>query len=74
LNDFIALQKETSLVSIIGVVEATRAAQIYNSRTFNYTSYLAAAVLFLAITVPLTRVTDWMLARQGLRRSGSRIA
>jgi polar amino acid transport system permease protein len=74
LNDFIALQKETSLVSIIGVVEATRAAQIYNSRTFNYTSYFAAAVLFLAITVPLTRLTDWLLARQGLRRGGSRIA
>jgi polar amino acid transport system permease protein len=74
LNDFIALQKETSLVSIIGVIDATRAAQIYNSRTFNFTSYFAAAVLFLSITVPLTRLTDWLLARQGLRRGGSRIS
>jgi polar amino acid transport system permease protein len=73
LNDFIALQKETALVGVLGPIEAARAAQIYSSRTFNFTSYVAAAALFLAMTVPLTRLTDWLLARQGMRRSGSRV-
>lgn len=74
LNDFIALQKETALLGVVGPIEAFRAAQIYNSRTFNYTSYVAAALIFLAITVPLTRFTDWLLARQRLRTGGGQLA
>lgn len=70
LNDFIALQKETSLVGVIGPIEAARQAQIYSSRTFNFTSYLAAAALFLAVTIPLTRLTDHLLRRQR-RRTGT---
>jgi polar amino acid transport system permease protein len=70
LNDFIALQKETSLVGVIGPIEAARQAQIYSSRTFNFTSYLAAAALFLAATIPLTRLTDHLLRRQR-RRTGT---
>ena len=69
LNDFIALQKETALVGVLGPIEAARQAQIYSSRTFNFTSYVAAAAVFLAITIPLTRLTDWLLARQRVRRS-----
>jgi polar amino acid transport system permease protein len=67
LNDFIALQKETALVGVLGPIEAARQAQIYSSRTFNFTSYVAAATIFLAITIPLTRLTDWLLARQRRR-------
>jgi len=67
LNDFIALQKETALVGVLGPIEAARRAQIYSSRTFNFTSYVAAALIFLAITIPLTRLTDWLLARQRRR-------
>lgn len=74
LNDFIALQKETSLVSVIGPIEAVRQAGIYTSREFNYTSYVAAAVIFLLLTIPQTRFTDWLLARQRVRISGSRLA
>jgi polar amino acid transport system permease protein len=74
LNDFIALQKETSLVGVIGPIEAARQAQIYASRTFNFTSYLAAALLFLAITIPLTRLTDYLLRRQSRRTTGGRLA
>jgi polar amino acid transport system permease protein len=74
LNDFIALQKETALLGVVGPIEAARQAQIYNSRTFNFTSYVAAALIFLAITVPLTRFTDWLLARQRIRISGGRLA
>ncbi len=68
LNDFIALQKETALVGVLGPIEAARQAQIYSSRTFNFTSYVVAALIFLAMTIPLTRNTDRLLARQRRRR------
>jgi polar amino acid transport system permease protein len=68
LSGFISLQKETALVSTIGPLEATRQAQIYSSLNFNYTSYLAAAILFIVITIPLTRLTDWLLRRSASRR------
>ena len=58
LNDFVSLLKDTGLVSILGVTDAVRAAQINASRTFNYTPYVVAAALFLLITIPLTRYTD----------------
>lgn len=74
LNDFIALQKETALVGVIGPIEAARQAQIYASRTFNFTSYVVAAVIFLAVTIPLTRVTDWLVGRERLRTGGARVS
>jgi polar amino acid transport system permease protein len=58
LNDFIALQKDVALVSTLGVVEAFRAAQIIAASTFNYTPLLAAALLYLCVTVPLARIVD----------------
>jgi polar amino acid transport system permease protein len=58
LNDFVSLLKDTGLVSILGVTDAVRAAQINTSRTFNYTPYVVAAILFLLITIPMTRYTD----------------
>jgi polar amino acid transport system permease protein len=58
LNDFIALQKDVALVSILGIVEAFRQAQIIASSTFNYTPLLAAALLYLCVTVPLARILD----------------
>ena len=74
LNDFVALQKETALLSVVGPIEIAREAQIYTSRTFNFTSQVGAALIFLAVTIPLTRLTDWLLARQRLRMTGSRIS
>jgi polar amino acid transport system permease protein len=70
LNDFIGLQKDTALVASIGVIEAFRQAQIDSAATFNFTPYLAAAVLFVLITIPLARFTDWLIARQRRRREG----
>lgn len=69
LNDFIALQKETSLVSVVGPIEATRQAQIISGQNFNFTPYVVAALGFLALTIPMTRFTDWLVARQGRRRT-----
>jgi polar amino acid transport system permease protein len=58
LNDFIALQKDVALVSILGVVEAFRQAQIISSSTFNYTALMGAALLYLCVTIPLARILD----------------
>jgi len=69
LNDFIGLQKDTVLVSFIGVVELFRTAQIKQAAHFNFTPYLAVAVVFLVITLPLTRVTDWLITRDRARSS-----
>ena len=68
LNDFIGLQKDTVLVSTIGVVEIFRQSQILVAANFNFTPYVATALVFLVITIPLARFTDWLIARQ--RRQG----
>ena len=67
LNDFVALQKEVALISIIGPQEAFRIAQIHQGESFNYTTLIAAALLYLAITVPLARVVDRMGGAGGVR-------
>jgi polar amino acid transport system permease protein len=68
LNDFIGLQKDTALVALLGVVEAFRQSQIEVAGSFNYTPYVATALIFLALTIPLTRFTDWLIARERRRR------
>ena len=70
LNDLVALIKDTGLVSILGVTDAIRAAQIQTSKTFNYTPYIMAAILFLIITVPLTRLTDRSLKKSMEQQHG----
>ena len=74
LNDFIGLQKDTALVSVIGAVEALQQASIEEQATFNFTPYVAAAVLFVAITIPLTRFTDYLIVRQRSRRQAAGVA
>jgi len=68
LNDFIGLQKDTALVSFIGVVEIFRQSQIRQAGAFNFTPYLATALVFLVVTIPLARIVDWLLAREKDRR------
>lgn len=67
LNDFIGLQKDTVLVSYIGVVEIFREAQIIRSAKFNMAPYVAMALVFLVVTIPLARFTDWLIARDRRR-------
>jgi polar amino acid transport system permease protein len=64
LNDFVSLQKDVALVSILGPLEAFREAQIDASSNFNYTPLLAAALLYLCVTVPLARIVDRLQERQ----------
>jgi polar amino acid transport system permease protein len=70
LNDFIGLQKDTALIGTLGAVEAFQQSQIDANATFNFTAYLCAAVLFVAITIPLARFTDWLILRDRRRRQG----
>jgi len=73
LNDFVSLQKDTALVGAVGVFEALYAARDYANYNFNFTSYLVAAVLFIVLTVPLARFTDWLGRRYARReRAGAR--
>lgn len=69
MNTVVSLQKDVALVSILGVREAVREAQIITSRTFNYTSYMVATVLFLAFSIPLVRLVDAYTRRDRERRS-----
>lgn len=69
LNDFVSLLKDTGLVSILGVTDAVRAAQINASRTFNYTPYVVSAILFLLITIPLTRYIDRVIRRSTAKQN-----
>ncbi len=70
LNDFIGLQKDTVLVSYIGVVEIFRASQIKTAANFNFTPYVATALVFIVLTIPLARFTDWLVARERRKRAG----
>jgi polar amino acid transport system permease protein len=71
MNDLVSLQKDVALVSILGPVEALRRATTIQQRTFNFTPYVAAAVLFLCVSIPLTRLTDYLLAKERRRMSAS---
>jgi polar amino acid transport system permease protein len=68
LNDFIGLQKDSALVALIGPVEAFRQSQIEVAGSFNYTPYVATALLFVLLTIPLARFTDWLIARDRRRQ------
>src|SRR5690349_23156380 len=65
LNDFVALQKDVGLISVLGAFDAVREAQVAADSAFNFTPYVVAGLLFVALTIPLTRLTDYVARRQG---------
>jgi len=67
MNDFVALQKDVGLISVLGAVDAVRAAQIEVAHTFTYTPYVVAGLLFVLLALPMIRLTDWLSARQRRR-------
>jgi polar amino acid transport system permease protein len=69
LNDLVSLQKDSGLISILGAIDAIKAAQIVTARTFNFTPYVVAGVLFVLLTIPLTRFTDYLANRMERQRS-----
>ena len=71
MNIFIALQKDVALLSFIGPVEVLRQAGIYKSLLANFTPYVVAACIFLALTVPATRYADHLMARERRARGAT---
>ncbi|KFF31340.1 amino acid ABC transporter permease [Bifidobacterium bombi] len=63
MNDFISMQKDVGLISTLGVVDAVRAAQIASMKTFNYTPYVVASLLFILLSVPFIFLNDWYSAK-----------
>jgi len=68
LNDFVALQKDVGLISVLGAVDAVRAAQIEVARTYDFTPYLVAGFLFILLAVPTVRLADWVNLRAARRQ------
>jgi polar amino acid transport system permease protein len=71
LNDFVALQKDVGLISVLGAVDAVRQAQIHSDEAFNFTPYFVAGVLFVALAIPTIRVADAFGARATRRQQAS---
>lgn len=71
MNDFLSLQKDVALLSLLGIIEVFRRATSIKDRTANFTPLVAAAVIFLILTIPETRLVDWYSGRQRRRTSGS---
>jgi len=63
MNDFVAMQKDVGLISVLGAVDAVRAAQIETAATYNFTPYVLAGLLFVLLALPMIRLTDWYAAR-----------
>jgi len=72
LNDFIGLQKDTALIGIIGVIDGFRRAQVYAGNKFNLSSFTGLALCFVVITIPMTRLTDYLLKRDQQRIAAGR--
>lgn len=70
LNDFVALQKDVGLISVLGAVDAIRAAQIEVANTFNFTPYVVAGLLFVLLAIPTARLADAVAARAARRQEG----
>jgi polar amino acid transport system permease protein len=68
LNDFVALQKDCGLISVLGAVDAVRAAQIQAATTYNFTPYVVAGLLFVALAIPSARLADWAARRVATRQ------
>jgi polar amino acid transport system permease protein len=74
LNDFIGLQKDSALVAFLGYTEALRQAQIFTAADFNFTPYVALALIYIVITIPQARFVDWLIARDRRRRQAGTAA
>jgi polar amino acid transport system permease protein len=71
MNDLVSLQKDTALISTLGVWEAMRAASDWQGYHFNGTPLFVTSLYFLLVAVPLTRLTDWLMLRQIRREQGA---
>jgi polar amino acid transport system permease protein len=70
-NDFVALQKDVGLISVLGALDAVKQAQIHSDASFNFTPYLVAGLLFVLLAIPMIRVADWVTVRAARRQQAS---
>jgi polar amino acid transport system permease protein len=73
MNDLVSLQKDVALISLLGPIEALRRANIIKDKTFNFTPFVVAALLFMAVAIPLTRLADHLMARERRAMSGTQV-
>jgi polar amino acid transport system permease protein len=73
MNDVVAMQKDVGLISVLGAVDAVRAAQIETAHFFNFTPYVVAGLLFVLLAWPTIRVTDWLTARMRAREQAGSV-
>jgi len=73
MNDFVAMQKDVGLISVLGAIDAVRAAQIETASSFNFTPYVLAGLLFVLLALPMIRLTDWYTARMRAREQAGSI-
>ena len=73
MNDFVAMQKDVGLISVLGAIDAVRAAQIETASSFNFTPYVLAGLLFVLLALPMIRLTDWYTARMQAREQAGSI-
>ena len=73
MNDFVAMQKDVGLISVLGAIDAVRAAQIETAASFNFTPYVLAGLLFVLLALPMIRLTDWYTARMRAREQAGSI-
>ncbi|MGS0562181.1 amino acid ABC transporter permease [Microbacterium aurugineum] len=67
MNDFVSMQKDVGLISVLGAVDAVRAAQLLVAETYNFTPYLVAGLMFIVLSWPMIRLTDVVTARMNKR-------
>jgi polar amino acid transport system permease protein len=73
MKDFVAMQKDVGLISVLGAIDAVRAAQIETASSFNFTPYVLAGLLFVLLALPMIRLTDWYTARMRAREQAGSI-
>lgn len=75
LNDLVSLQKDTALIAVLGTpyYDSVLQAQIDAQTSYNYTPYVVSGLLFLVLTIPMTRFTDWIARRQGWNTAGATV-
>ena len=73
MNDFVAMQKDVGLISVLGAIDAVRAAQIETASSFNFTPYVLAGLLFVLLALPMIRLSDWYTARMRAREQAGSI-
>ena len=73
MNDFVALQKDVGLISVLGAIDAVRGAQIEVAKFANFTPYVVAGLLFVLLAIPTIRIADAVTKRYSQREQNGSV-